>query len=75
MHSQASDFLWMQNPPQSCKPAIFSPLLSSLSQNQDNDHHQTGIKEAGFVEVSTSQWLQWLQWGVTFSQVVWLIGC
>jgi len=20
-------------------------------------------------------WLQWLQWGVTFSQVVWLIGC
>jgi len=22
-----------------------------------------------------TQWLQWLQWGVTFSQVVWLIGC
>jgi len=22
-----------------------------------------------------SKWLQWLQWGVTFSQVVWLIGC
>jgi len=21
------------------------------------------------------QWLQWLQLGVTFSQVVWLIGC
>ena len=21
------------------------------------------------------QWLQWLQGGVTFSQVVWLIGC
>ena len=21
------------------------------------------------------KWLQWLQWGVTFSQVVWLIGC
>ena len=21
------------------------------------------------------QWLHWLQWGVTFSQVVWLIGC
>ena len=20
-------------------------------------------------------WLQWLQWGVTFSQIVWLIGC
>ena len=20
------------------------------------------------------QWFQWLQWGVTFSQVVWLIG-
>jgi hypothetical protein len=24
---------------------------------------------------SGRQWLQWLQWGVTFSQVVWLIGC
>jgi hypothetical protein len=23
----------------------------------------------------TLQWLQWLQLGVTFSQVVWLIGC
>jgi hypothetical protein len=22
-----------------------------------------------------SKWLQWLQWGVTFSPVVWLIGC
>jgi hypothetical protein len=20
-------------------------------------------------------WLHWLQWGATFSQVVWLIGC
>jgi hypothetical protein len=25
--------------------------------------------------LNSRQWLQWLQWGVTFSQVVWLIGC
>jgi hypothetical protein len=29
---------------------------------------------SGSFEIISAQWLQWLQWGVTFSQVVWLIG-
>jgi len=33
------------------------------------------MEAVGVERMGAEQWLQWLQWGVTFSQVVWLIGC
>jgi hypothetical protein len=33
------------------------------------------VKRDGVAASLFSVLVQWLQWGVTFSQVVWLIGC
>jgi hypothetical protein len=46
---------------------------TALSQCRVTERVELRVTE---VKEGTATWLkQWLQWGVTFSQVVWLIGC